>query len=69
VTYSKQAKAVGMFDALKYHFIGVGEAATPETAKSMGADYPVGIWGNSYDAFYWARRRRTAPTSPGCPGT
>jgi branched-chain amino acid transport system substrate-binding protein len=19
----------------------------------MGADYPVGIWGNSYDAFYW----------------
>ena len=53
VTYSKQARAVGMFDALKYHFIGVGEAATPETAKSMGADYPVGIWGNSYDAFYW----------------
>src|SRR5438876_2181828 len=53
VTYSKQAKAVGMFDALKYHFTGVGEAATPETAKSMGADYPVGIWGNSYDAFYW----------------
>src|SRR5216684_655587 len=53
VTYSKQAKAVGMFDALKYHFIGVGEAATPETTKSMGADYPVGIWGNSYDAFYW----------------
>src|SRR5437763_12963824 len=53
VTYSKQAKAVGMFDALKYHFIGVGEAATPETTKSMGPDYPVGIWGNSYDAFYW----------------
>ena len=19
----------------------------------MGPDYPVGIWGNSYDAFYW----------------
>ena len=19
----------------------------------MGKDYPVGIWGNSYDAFYW----------------
>src|SRR5437762_250466 len=53
VTYSKQAKAVGMFDAVKYNFIGVGEAATPETTKSMGADYPVGIWGNSYDAFYW----------------
>jgi branched-chain amino acid transport system substrate-binding protein len=53
VTYSKQAKALGVFDAVKYNFIGVGEAATPETTKSMGADYPVGIWGNSYDAFYW----------------
>ena len=53
VTYSKQAKALGMFDAVKYNFIGLGEAATPETTKSMGADYPVGIWGNSYDAFYW----------------
>src|SRR5438270_7236317 len=53
VTYSKQAKALGMFDTIKYQFIGVGEAATPETTKSMGADYPVGIWGNSYDAFYW----------------
>src|SRR5437867_322201 len=53
VTYSKQAKAGGRFYAFKYNFIGVGEAATPETTKSMGADYPVGIWGNSYDAFYW----------------
>ena len=53
VTYAKQAKALGMFDAVKYNFIGLGEAATPETTKSMGADYPVGIWGNSYDAFYW----------------
>src|SRR5512138_273849 len=53
VTYSKQAKALGVFDAIKYNFIGVGEAGSPETTKSMGADYPVGIWGNSYDAFYW----------------
>jgi branched-chain amino acid transport system substrate-binding protein len=53
VTYSKQGKALGMFDAIKYNFIGVGEAGSPETTKSMGADYPVGIWGNSYDAFYW----------------
>jgi branched-chain amino acid transport system substrate-binding protein len=53
VTYSKQARALGFFDAVRYNFIGVGEAATPETTKSMGADYPVGIWGNSYDAFYW----------------
>ena len=35
VTYSKQAKALGVFDAVKYNFIGVGEAATPETTKAM----------------------------------
>jgi branched-chain amino acid transport system substrate-binding protein len=53
VTFAKQAKPLNYFDALKYNFIGVGEAASPESTKSMGADYPVGIWGNSYDAFYW----------------
>src|SRR5882672_7855924 len=53
VTFSKQAKALGYFDAVKYNFIGLGEAGSPETTKSMGADYPVGILGNSYDAFYW----------------
>ncbi len=53
VTYSKQAKALGLFEAVKHNFIGLGEAGSPETTKSMGADYPVGIWGNSYDAFYW----------------
>ena len=53
VNFSKQAKPLGYFDALKYNFIGVGEAASPESTKTMGADYPVGIWGNSYDAFYW----------------
>src|SRR6266571_5313008 len=67
VTYSKQAKALGMFDAVKYNFIGLGEAGSPETTKSMGADYPVGIWGNSYDAFYWgetaAHRAYTARLS------
>jgi branched-chain amino acid transport system substrate-binding protein len=67
VTYSKQARALGVFDAIKYNFIGVGEAGSPETTKSMGADYPVGIWGNSYDAFYWgetaAHRDYTARVS------
>src|SRR5258705_7369684 len=53
VTYAKQGKALGMFDAVKYNFIGLGEAGSPETTKSMGADYPVGIWGDPYDAFYW----------------
>jgi branched-chain amino acid transport system substrate-binding protein len=53
VTFSKQAKPLGYFDAIKYNFIGVGEAGSPESTKAMGQDYPVGIWGNSYDAFYW----------------
>jgi branched-chain amino acid transport system substrate-binding protein len=53
VTFSKQAKALGYFDAIKYNFIGLGEAGSPETTKSMKDDYPTGIWGNSYDAFYW----------------
>ena len=53
VTYANQGKALGMFDAVKYNFLGLGEAGTPETTKSMGADYPVGIWANTYDAFYW----------------
>jgi branched-chain amino acid transport system substrate-binding protein len=53
LTFAKQAKPLGYFDAVKYNFIGVGEAGSPESAKTMGADYPVGIWGNSYDAFYW----------------
>ena len=53
VTFAKQAKPLGYFDAVKYNVIAVGEAGSPESAKSMGKDYPVGIWGNSYDAFYW----------------
>ena len=53
VTFAKQAKPLGYFDAVKYNVIAVGEAGSPESTKSMGADYPVGIWGNSYDAFYW----------------
>ncbi len=53
VTFAKQAKPLNYFDAIGYNFIGVGEAASPESTKAMGADYPVGIWGNSYDAFYW----------------
>jgi branched-chain amino acid transport system substrate-binding protein len=53
VTFAKQAKPLKYFDALGYNFIGVGEAGSPESTKAMGPDYPVGIWGNSYDAFYW----------------
>jgi branched-chain amino acid transport system substrate-binding protein len=53
LTFAKQAKPLQFFEAVKYRFIGAGEAGSIETAKSMGADYPVGIWANSYDVFYW----------------
>lgn len=53
VTFAKQARPLGYFDAIKYNLVGGGEVGSPEATKSMGADYPVGIWGNTYDAFYW----------------
>src|SRR6266498_5798020 len=49
LTFAKQAKPLGYFDAVKYNFIGAGEAASIESARTMGAEYPVGIWGNTYD--------------------
>ncbi len=53
LTFAKQAKPLGYFDAIKSNFMACGEGASPESTKTMGVDYPVGIWGNSYDAFYW----------------
>jgi len=53
VTYAKQAKPVGLFDAVKYNFVAAGEAGSVESAKAMGQDYPYGIWANSYDVFNW----------------
>jgi len=53
VTFAKQAKPLGYFEALKSNFIGAGEAGSIESAKAMAADYPVGIWGNTYDIFNW----------------
>lgn len=53
LTFAKQARPVQYFEALKFRFVGAGEAGSIETAKAMGADYPVGIWANSYDVFYW----------------
>ena len=52
--FAKQAKPLGYFEALKHRFIGLGEAGAIETLRSLGKDYPVGILGNTYDAFNWA---------------
>jgi branched-chain amino acid transport system substrate-binding protein len=53
VTFAKQAKPLGYFDALKYNVVAAGEAGSIESAKAMGQDYPIGIWANSYDVFNW----------------
>ncbi len=53
VTFAKQARPLGYFDAIKYNMMEVAEGGSPESTKALGAEYPVGIWSNSYDAFYW----------------
>src|SRR5258705_10645816 len=52
VTYSKQAKALGGFDAAKNNFIGLGEAGRPPATTPIGADYPARVCGKSFAAFY-----------------
>ncbi len=53
VTFVKQAKPLGYFNAVKNNMVAAGEAGSIESAKAMGADYPVGIWGNAYDVMNW----------------
>lgn len=52
-TLVKQAKPIGYFEAIKHTMLALGEAGSVETMRSLGADYPLGVWGNTYDAFYW----------------
>ena len=49
VTFAKQAKAVGYFEAVKNKVINGGEAGSIEVTRAMGPDYPFGIIANSYD--------------------
>jgi branched-chain amino acid transport system substrate-binding protein len=53
LTFAKQAKPLKYFDSINYNFIAGGEGASIESCRTMGDDYPVGIWGNAYDAFNW----------------
>ena len=53
LTFVKQAKPLKYFDAISNNFIAGGEGASIESTRTMGDDYPVGIWGNAYDAFNW----------------
>jgi branched-chain amino acid transport system substrate-binding protein len=53
VTFAKQAKPLGYFEAIKFNFMMGAEGGAQETTAAMGDDYPVGIWSSAYDAFYW----------------
>jgi branched-chain amino acid transport system substrate-binding protein len=50
-SFAKQAQTVGFFERVKY--ISAGEIGSPEIAEEMGDDMPTGIWGNSYELFYY----------------
>ncbi|MDZ4840957.1 MAG: ABC transporter substrate-binding protein [Hyphomicrobium aestuarii] len=52
-TFAKQAGPLGYFKRLDGRFIGVAEAGSIEALRSLGSEYPTGIWGNTYDAFNW----------------
>jgi len=52
-TFAKQAKPLGYFEAIKSNMLALGEAGSVETTRSLGNDYPIGIWGNTYDAFFF----------------
>lgn len=49
--FAKQATGLGYFKAINNNYVGAGEAASIESLRSLGAEYPIGIWGNSADAF------------------
>jgi branched-chain amino acid transport system substrate-binding protein len=49
VTWAKQAKSVGFFEAVKNKVVNGGEAGSVEATRALGPDYPVGIIANSYD--------------------
>jgi branched-chain amino acid transport system substrate-binding protein len=49
VTFAKQAKPLGYFDAVKYRVVNGGEAGSVEATRALGGDYPFGIIANAYD--------------------
>ncbi len=50
--FAKQAKTFGFFKNVKY--VSAGEISSPEISEQMGDDMPSGIWGNSYEVFYYS---------------
>ena len=53
VTFSKQAEPRGYFKAIDNRLVDGGEVGTTDEAQALGADYPYGIIGDSYDPVIW----------------
>ena len=49
VTWAKQAKPLGMFDAVQNRVVNGGEAGSVEATRAMAGEYPFGIIANAYD--------------------
>jgi branched-chain amino acid transport system substrate-binding protein len=48
--FAKQASGLGYFKAINNNYLNVAEGGSLEAMKSLGAEYPLGIWGNAPDA-------------------
>ena len=53
VSFTKQATPRGYFKAINNRLIDGGEIGTPDEAQALGADYPYGVIGDTYDPVIW----------------
>ena len=53
VSFTKQGTPRGYFKAINNRLIDGGEIGTPDEAQALGADYPFGVIGDSYDPVIW----------------
>jgi len=53
VTFTKEAKPRGYFQAINNRLVDGAEVGTTDEAQALGADYPYGIIGDAYDPVIW----------------
>ncbi len=49
--FAKQAQSFDFFNRIDY--VSAGEIGSPEISEELGPDMPSGVWGNSYEVFYF----------------
>ena len=69
VTFSKQAKALGFFDAIKYNFVGAARLAAPRRPSRWAPITPSASGATPTTPFTGTRPRPTASTLPGSAST